>query len=448
LSFAPLNARAETAVDSFQNAVDGERKILANQKDQLARKLERFASESEQYIAQEMERVELLQRQLELLERKTRETAAENDKMADMPDAGDPTPVYDATLAQMDASISKLLGVFSPVGLVKKPSIPESGLKTAQERLALGLKVSLGVLEKGGTIRSREGEFFLPNGAKANGIIREIGYVAAFVESSAAKGSLVPAGDGLFKLLRDEPYASIEGLLSSGSKERVSLFLFESREKAVQVRKEKTLRETLSGGGPVAYVLVALGLVTLALILVKGAGIVRASRNSDVLVSKVAELLRDGRIGEALALSRGSRGAYGRVVEVTVAALGKGRKVLEDAVAESILREGTRIDRFGSIIVVIAAAAPLLGLLGTVSGMIHTFEVITEFGENDPKLLSAGISEALIDTMLGLVVAIPALLFGNILSNWVERVKEGLEKATLHILTAHAEHQIGESSGV
>ena len=78
--------------------------------------------------------------------------------------------------------------------------------------------------------------------------------------------------------------------------------------------------------------------------------------------------------------------------------------------AESALLEEKRLDRFSSAIVVIAAVAPLLGLWGTVTGMISTFEIITEHGTGDPKMLSAGISEALITTQLGLVVAIPMLL--------------------------------------
>ena len=86
---------------------------------------------------------------------------------------------------------------------------------------------------------------------------------------------------------------------------------------------------------------------------------------------------------------------------------------------------------------VIAAVSPLLGLLGTVTGMISTFDIITEYGTGDPKLLSSGISEALITTKYGLVVAIPLLLAGNLLSSWGTRTKNDLERAALSIINAH-----------
>jgi biopolymer transport protein ExbB len=109
------------------------------------------------------------------------------------------------------------------------------------------------------------------------------------------------------------------------------------------------------------------------------------------------------------------------------------REHLEDIISESILHENSYLDRFGSTIIIIAAVAPLLGLLGTVTGMISTFDIITEFGTGDPKLLSGGISEALVTTELGLVVAIPALIFGNLLAGWADNIKEDMEKAALRV---------------
>jgi biopolymer transport protein ExbB len=66
--------------------------------------------------------------------------------------------------------------------------------------------------------------------------------------------------------------------------------------------------------------------------------------------------------------------------------------------------------------------------------MITTFDIITEFGTGDPKLLSGGISIALITTEIGLIVAIPALIFGNLLSGWAENIKDSMEKAALRVI--------------
>lgn len=109
---------------------------------------------------------------------------------------------------------------------------------------------------------------------------------------------------------------------------------------------------------------------------------------------------------------------------------------MESVVHEAILRESGALDRFGSAILVIASVSPLLGLLGTVTGMIATFDVITEFGTGDPKLLSGGISIALVTTELGLIVAIPALLIGSVLSAWARSIKRDMEHAALRVTNA------------
>ena len=102
-----------------------------------------------------------------------------------------------------------------------------------------------------------------------------------------------------------------------------------------------------------------------------------------------------------------------------------------EVATEAILKEQPRIERFGVALVVVAAVAPLLGLLGTVTGMMSTFDVITEHGTGDPRMLSGGISEALITTQLGLIVAIPILLLANGLNAWARTLMGTLERLAL-----------------
>ena len=99
---------------------------------------------------------------------------------------------------------------------------------------------------------------------------------------------------------------------------------------------------------------------------------------------------------------------------------------LEAKMDEAVLRELPALERGQTIVKLFAAIAPLLGLLGTVTGMIATFQAITNFGTGDPKLMAAGISQALITTVLGLIAAIPLLLAHN----WVA----SRSKALIHIL--------------
>ncbi|HFE31740.1 MAG TPA: MotA/TolQ/ExbB proton channel family protein, partial [Gammaproteobacteria bacterium] len=151
------------------------------------------------------------------------------------------------------------------------------------------------------------------------------------------------------------------------------------------------------------------------------------------LMQAVSKLVSEGRVGDALDLCKKTGGATARVLADTLRNLDRDRDHLEDIISESILHESGSLNRFGSFIMVIAAVAPLLGLLGTVTGMIATFDVITEFGTGDPKLLSGGIATALVTTELGLVVAIPTLIFGNLLGGWSNRIKDEMEKAALHV---------------
>jgi biopolymer transport protein ExbB len=158
----------------------------------------------------------------------------------------------------------------------------------------------------------------------------------------------------------------------------------------------------------------------------------------------VGHLVSEGKLEAALEASRQLKGATYRVLAAAVRNLERDRAHIEDIISEQILHESTYLNRFGSLIMVIAAVAPLLGLLGTVTGMISTFDIITEFGTGDPKLLSGGISIALVTTEIGLAVAIPALIFGNLLSGWAESIKDEMEKTALHVINLYTSHAVAK----
>ena len=111
-------------------------------------------------------------------------------------------------------------------------------------------------------------------------------------------------------------------------------------------------------------------------------------------------------------------------------------ETLEMKLDEAVLKELPNIEKGQSVVKLLAAVAPLLGLLGTVTGMIATFQSITLFGTGDPKLMAGGISQALITTVLGLVAAIPLLFMHNIISS--------RSKALVQILTQQSAGMIAE----
>ena len=119
-----------------------------------------------------------------------------------------------------------------------------------------------------------------------------------------------------------------------------------------------------------------------------------------------------------------------RIVSAGLACHQLQREVMENALQEAILREVPPMERFLSTLGMLAAIAPLLGLLGTVTGMIDTFQVITQHGTGDPRMMSGGISVALVTTMLGLSVAIPIMLGHTLISRAVDnRIAQMEEKA-------------------
>ena len=112
---------------------------------------------------------------------------------------------------------------------------------------------------------------------------------------------------------------------------------------------------------------------------------------------------------------------------------------LELKLDEAVLKETPRIERGINIIKVLAAVSPLLGLLGTVTGMIATFQSITLFGTGDPKLMAGGISTALMTTVLGLISAIPLIFLHSIVAGKSKSIVHVLEEQSTGLLASHAE---------
>ena len=106
---------------------------------------------------------------------------------------------------------------------------------------------------------------------------------------------------------------------------------------------------------------------------------------------------------------------------------------------EAILKETPKLEQWQGAIKIIAAVAPLLGLLGTVIGMIDTFQSITLYGTGDPRLMADGISKALVTTMLGLIVAIPMVLLHSIVASMSKRQIEILEEQSAGIIARQSE---------
>jgi len=182
--------------------------------------------------------------------------------------------------------------------------------------------------------------------------------------------------------------------------------------------------ERVEQGGLVGYLTIALGLLGLLIV---------AERL--VHLGVVGARMRT----EAKSDAPSGNNPLGRVLTVYQKHRNTDVETLELKLDEAILRETPAIERGNSLIRVVSVVAPLLGLLGTVTGMIRVFEAITLFGAGDPRLMADGISQALVTTVLGLSVAIPMTLLHSVVSGRSKKLIQILEEESAGIIAAHAE---------
>ncbi len=188
----------------------------------------------------------------------------------------------------------------------------------------------------------------------------------------------------------------------------------------------KTLGSWLAVGGLFVYPILAVAALGLLLIADRVYCLL-ASKAAPTQVSQIIARLARNDATEAIKLLPKPRTPTDRVLLAGAKALGKPVEQREAAMESALLAEAPKLERSLSMLGALAGVAPLLGLLGTVSGMIATFDTISSAGTGNPRLLSGGISEALITTQLGLMVAIPLLLSHAWLSRWVRRREALLE---------------------
>ncbi|MCH7598272.1 MAG: MotA/TolQ/ExbB proton channel family protein [Myxococcales bacterium] len=183
-------------------------------------------------------------------------------------------------------------------------------------------------------------------------------------------------------------------------------------------------RERVEQGGGVGYVIICLGV---------GALLVGVWRW--FLISTTSRKVR----AQQKSSRTSSDNPLGRILVIPEASKDMDSEVLELRLDEAVLKESSDLERYLWVVKTVSVVSPLLGLLGTVTGMIKTFQSITLFGAGDPKMMAGGISEALVTTMLGLIVAIPLVLLYDILSNSASRIIDILDYQSAGLIASRAE---------
>lgn len=202
--------------------------------------------------------------------------------------------------------------------------------------------------------------------------------------------------------------------------------------KALKIQaSDDSIAEHLAKGGSVGSIIIGLGLVCLLIGLFKFFEVIRFKTPKPENVQHILTHLENGDLPNAKTAAAATPGAGGTLLSTAVEHADEKRGTLEEILYERILAVRPKLERFLPFIALTAAAAPLLGLLGTVTGMIRTFNLITIFGTGDAKSLSSGISEALVTTELGLIVAIPALILHGLLARMARQKLGEMEQTAV-----------------
>jgi biopolymer transport protein ExbB len=196
-----------------------------------------------------------------------------------------------------------------------------------------------------------------------------------------------------------------------------------------QLTHQLSLVEQISKGGPIVWPILMIFVVAVLIIIERSIFFIRKRIDADIFMSRLNDLIRYGKWEECAGIcEKNKSNPLAKVLMAGVEFCDMDRMDMENALQEAILREVPQLERFLSTLGMLASIAPLLGLLGTVTGMINTFHIITYYGAGDPRMMSGGISEALVTTMLGLSVAVPILICHTLLNRKVENTIGLLEE--------------------
>ncbi len=199
----------------------------------------------------------------------------------------------------------------------------------------------------------------------------------------------------------------------------------------------------LKGGG-VMYPLLAMSLLSLVFIIERLFVLRKAKINVNEFLAKLRKALIVNRsIRDAVKVCEQYQGPVASIMKAGLLKHGQPREDIEKTIENAALYEMGRLERGLVVIATVANVAPLLGFLGTVWGMIKSFDALAEAGLSNPGLVAAGISEALITTAGGLAVAIPAQLFYNYFMSRINKFVRDIETSTNMLLETFGEMERG-----
>lgn len=289
----------------------------------------------------------------------------------------------------------------------------------SQEQIEALWQSMLWAMIKSGSVETFEGPIIGADGTVKQSSILRVGTFNAFAKGKYLR--FLPEGEKvkLVELSR-QPAAAVraqaEALAKASVEEPLPISLDPSRGSVVELLVQApSWRERIAQGGVIGYIILLLGAL----------GLIIAIERLVYLAWTGAKIRAQSQRPERV---RGSN-PLGRMMEVAERFRDVDAEALLLRLEEQLAKELPALRRGLSVITLFATTAPLLGLLGTVTGMIETFQSITLFGNGDPKMMSGGISQALVTTKLGLATSIPLMLLHALVSQRASKLAQLLEEA-------------------
>ena len=200
--------------------------------------------------------------------------------------------------------------------------------------------------------------------------------------------------------------------------------------------RTREMFETVKAGGPVMVPIILCSIVALAIVIERLWTLREQRVVPQELTDKVWQWVENRTLSDKQIRALEQHSPLGRILAVGISNRHRDRAVMIEAIEDAGRHVTHDLERYLGMLGTIAAVSPLLGLLGTVVGMIRTFRAITVAGVGDPTAMAGGIAEALITTAAGLIVAVPALMAYRYLRGRVDSLVIRMEKESLKLVQA------------
>jgi len=191
-------------------------------------------------------------------------------------------------------------------------------------------------------------------------------------------------------------------------------------------------------GGPVMWPILICSIIAMAIVMDRIYHLRRAKVDTDKFMEEISVVLKRNRIVEAIDKCEQTPGPIASILKAGILKHDRARQEIRESIEDAALYEVPRLEKYLNVLSTVTHISPLLGLLGTVTGMVSAFQIIeekaTNLGPVNPGDLAAGIWEALLTTVFGLCVAIPSLVAYNWLTSWVNRFVLDMERSATELV--------------